>query len=99
MGKTRIWCDNAAALFIKNLSNKGLNIKGCKKPKIKDSILAMLDYEWIIDPASTNLQTELDNYRWATKKADEPIDDFNHAIDGMRYAFTHKINEKVPMPL
>jgi len=99
VGNTRIWCDNAAALFIRNLKNKGLNIKGCKKPKIKDSILAMLGYEWIIDPGSTNLQTELDNYRWADKNKEEPIDDWNHAIDGMRYGFTHKINERVPQLL
>lgn len=98
-GYTRIWCDNAAPLFINNLKKLGLNIKGCKKPKIKDSIVSMLGYEWIIDPDSINLQTELDNYRWSNKKKEEPIDDWNHAIDGMRYAFTHKINERVAQPL
>lgn len=92
---TRIWCDNAAPLFIRNLYDYGLNIKGVKKPKIKDSILAMLDYEWIIDPFSTNLMREFDSYRWSNKKKEEPIDDNNHGIDATRYAFTMKLKERI----
>ena len=96
---TRIWCDSAAPLFIRNLYDCGLNIKAAKKPKIKDRILAMLDFDWIIDPDSVNLQTEFDNYRWSDKKKEEPIDDFNHGIDAAGYAFTMKLKERIAQPL
>lgn len=94
VGKTRIWCDSAVPMFIKGLKNKGLNIKSCEKPKITDSIYAMMDYELIVEENSLNLIRELDNYKWNDKKQDEPIDSFNHAIDAARYAITHKLNER-----
>jgi len=95
VGFTRIWCDSAAAMFIKDLYNKGLNIKACKKPKIKDRINLALDYEIIIDKDSINLQNEMNNYRWSDKNQDQPFDDNNHAIDAWGYAFTHIINENI----
>lgn len=91
--KDRIWCDSAVPMFIKGLKTKGLNIKSCEKPKITDSIYAMMDYELVIDKDSVNLIRELQNYKWSDKKQDEPIDAFNHAIDAARYAITHKIKE------
>ena len=94
-GYTRIWCDSAAPLFIRNLRNKGLNIRACKKPKIFDSLMAMMNYELIVDPKSTSLQREFDNYRWSSKQKDVPIDDWNHGIDAARYAISHKLNEKI----
>lgn len=96
VGFTRIWCDNAAPLFIRNLYDYGLNIKASKKPKIKDRIFAMLAYDFIIDPDSINLQIEFDNYRWSDKKKkEEPIDAFNHGIDATGYAFTMKMRERI----
>lgn len=92
--KDRIWCDSAVPMFIKGLKTKGLNIKSCDKPKITDSIYAMMDYELIIDKNSLNLIRELQNYKWSDKRQDEPIDAFNHAIDAARYAITHKLNER-----
>jgi len=93
-GYTRVWCDSAVPMFIADLKRKGLNIYSCKKPKINDSINAILDYELIIDKNSLNLQTELDNYSWSTKDKEVPIDDFNHAIDAMRYAFTEATSKR-----
>ena len=95
VGFTRIWCDSASPLFIKNLYDMGLNIKACIKPKITDSINAMLNYELIVDKDSVNLQNELNLYRWSDRKQDEPVDDNNHAIDAARYAITHKLKENI----
>ena len=94
VGNSRIWCDSAVPMFIKDLRNRGLDIKACKKPEITDSIKTMLDYELIVDKNSVNLQNELNNYRWSDKKKEYPIDDWNHAIDAVRYAFTHLVNKK-----
>lgn len=96
---TRIWCDSAVPMFIKDLHTKGLNIRACKKPKITDSINSMLNYELIIDKNSLNLQRELNLYRWNDKRADEPVDDNNHAIDAARYAITHKLTERIAQTL
>jgi phage terminase large subunit len=93
-GYTRIFCDSAAPMFIKDLKVLGLNIRPCKKPKIKDSIIAIQNYELIIDKNSLNLIAELNKYRWTDKDKEEPIDEFNHAIDALRYAVTHAIARK-----
>ena len=95
VGYTRIWCDSAVPMFIKELKNKGLNIKPCKKPKIIDSINTILNYDIIIDKNSVNLQREFDNYRRADKDSETPVDDNNHAIDAFRYAFTHIVGTKI----
>jgi phage terminase large subunit len=99
VGTSRIWCDNQAKMFIKDLANRGLNIKPCEKPKIRDSIMSILNYELIVTACSKNLIFELNNYKWSDNKKDEPIDQFNHAIDAFRYAAIIKISRKTPMPL
>jgi phage terminase large subunit len=99
VGFSRIWADNAAALFIADLKKAGLNIKGAPKPKIKDSINAMLNYDIIIDKNSLNLQREFKEYRWSTKKEDYPVDDNNHGVDAVRYAFTMIMKKREPQPL
>lgn len=99
VGFTRIWADSAAPMFINDLKEMGLNTKGIGvKPKITDSINTMLSYEIIVDKNSLNLQREFSNYRWSDKRKDEPVDDNNHGIDGIRYAFTMKIREKIALP-
>jgi phage terminase large subunit len=49
----------------------------------------MQDYQIVVDPNSHNIQNELRNYKWADKKSNTPIDDYNHAIDAMGYIFTY----------
>lgn len=95
----RIWCDSAVPMLVAGLRRKGLNIKSCEKPKILDSIYAMLDFEIIVEENSLNLIRELNNYKWNDNRQDEPIDAFNHAIDAARYAITHKIKERTSQVL
>lgn len=54
-------------------------------------ISLMQDYDLIIDPNSTNLIKELNNYSWLERKSNTPIDDHNHAIDAARYAITYQL--------
>ena len=99
VGFTRIWVDSAAAMFVGDLKEMGLNTKGIgTKPKIKDSITTMLGYELIIDKNSLDLQNELNLYRWSDKKKEEPVDANNHAIDALRYAFVMKMRERIAQP-
>jgi len=81
-----IIADSAEPRLISELKARGLNIKGIDKPKIMDRIALVQDYELIIDPDSTNLIKELNNYVWHDKKSETPIDDYNHLLDALGYA-------------
>ena len=68
------------------MQSRGLNIKGIKKPTIIERIALVQDYELIIDPNSTNLVKELNNYVWHDSKSQTPIDDYNPLLDALGYA-------------
>ena len=65
--------------------------------KGKGSVKAGVDYllgkQVYYTESSTNIAKEIQEYKWALDKnkepTNEPIDDFNHAIDAIRYA-THR---------
>jgi len=81
-----IIADSAEPRLIEELRSRGLNIRGIDKPKIVDRIALVQDYELIISPDSINIIKELNNYVWHDKKSQTPIDDYNHALDGLGYA-------------
>lgn len=75
--------------LIGDLSRDGWNIKKAYKwpGSIRDGIRNIQDWEIIVDPESYNLKNELNNYIWNDRKASIPVDDNNHLIDPLRYAF------------
>ena len=81
-----IVADSAEPRLIEELRSRGLNIRGIDKPKIVDRIALVQDYELIVSPDSINIIKELNNYVWHDKKSQTPIDDYNHALDGLGYA-------------
>lgn len=72
-----------------NIRKAGYNIVNAAKGKgsIAEDIRDIKIYTIVVDPESHNVKTELNNYIWNDKKASIPVDDFNHAMDAMRYAF------------
>jgi phage terminase large subunit len=84
--KNLIVADSAEPRLISELKQRGLNIKGIKKPTIIERIALVSDYEIIVDSESTNLIKELNNYVWHDKKSETPIDDYNHLLDALGYA-------------
>ena len=75
------------------LHRRGWNAHECVKGKgsIIGGIIRIKKYNLhIVRRGSEDLQTELLNYMWEKDKNDKsldiPIDDFNHALDAMRYA-------------
>jgi len=54
-------------------------------------ISLMQDYDLIIDPNSTNLIKELNNYCWLERKSNTPQDANNHLIDAARYAISYQL--------
>lgn len=98
--KERITGDSAEPKSIDELRGLGLRIAGAKKGK--DSIINGIqwaqDLEIIVHPRCVNFLTEISNYTWATdkfgKKLNQPIDDFNHLMDAMRYGLERYITNK-----
>jgi len=90
-GSNLIVADSAEPRLISELRKKGNNITEAKKGQgsVSAGLLAMLDYQIVVTPESTNIKKELCNYVWLDKSSKLVIDDYNHAIDGIRYAFTH----------
>lgn len=92
--KEKIKADSAEPKSIDRLKALGIT-RICRARKGKDSINNGIDYlqdfHFIIHPRCVNFITEISNYTWAEdrktgKKINVPIDDFNHLMDGMRYA-------------
>ena len=45
----------------------------------------MQDYQLVVTAESTNIAKELNNYVYADKGSKLYVDNYNHAIDGIRY--------------
>ena len=54
-------------------------------------ISLLQDYDLVITEDSTELIKELNNYCWLEKKSQTPVDNFNHAIDALRYAVSYQL--------
>ena len=95
-GNSLIYADSAEPRLIEELQQYGLNIKATEKGagSITAGIALMQDYELIIEPNSTNLIKELNNYVWSDKKSNTPIDAFNHSLDAARYAVFSELQPK-----
>lgn len=89
----RIVADSSEPRLIRELQIKGLGIRGAKKGKnsIMHGISFLQQQRVVVDPKCENVIVEKDNYSWKRDKKteeyiNEPIDTFNHSIDGIRYA-------------
>jgi len=85
VGQTLIIADSAEPRLIADLKHLGVNIKPVKKGTIESGITRMQDFHLVITPESTNIAKELNNYAYQDKGSKLYIDNWNHAIDGIRY--------------
>lgn len=98
-GKSTIFADGAEPKSIQELRDDDWNVIAC--PKGADSIRAGIDLllskNVHYTESSKNIDTENHEYKWALDKNKEPtnkpIDDFNHAKDGIRYGVVGKANQ------
>ena len=91
--KERIIADSSEPKSVDRLETLGIfNIRKARKGKdsVKSGIDYLQDFEIIIHPRCVNFLTEISNYTWGEdkngKKINNPIDEFNHLMDAMRYA-------------
>lgn len=85
VGTSLIIADSAEPRLIEDLRHQGVNIKAVKKGTIESGITRMQDYQLIVSPESTNIAKELNNYVYSDKGSKLYVDNYNHAIDGIRY--------------
>jgi phage terminase large subunit len=87
-----IIADSAEQRLISDLAHKGLNIDPIKKGTIESGVTLMLDFDIIVDTDSSNIAKEFNNYAYLNKGSKLYIDDFNHAIDAIRYNVTYHLD-------
>lgn len=92
VGKGLIIADSAEDRLIVDLRHKGLNIEPIKKGTIESGVTLMLDFDIIVDENSSNIAKELNNYAYLNKGSKLYIDDYNHAIDAIRYNVTYHLD-------
>jgi phage terminase large subunit len=80
-----IIADSAEPRLIADLKSKGVNIQAVKKGTIESGVTMMQNFEIVVDPNSTNIAKELNNYAYMDKGSKLYVDNWNHAIDGIRY--------------
>lgn len=100
-GREYVRADSQEGKTIAEFYDKGLNIIGARKGP--DSV--RFGIEWLkgkriyVTRRSINIQNELKSYCYKQDKngrrINEPIDDFNHAIDAIRYACEEYMREHI----
>ena len=86
-----IYADSSEPKSIDEIRRYGITIKGVTKGRdsINYGIDVMQRQTYLVTSNSTNLIKELRSYTWDTDKQgtrlNKPIDNFNHAIDALRY--------------
>lgn len=95
-GNSLIFGDSAEPRLIAELKERGVNIKPAVKGQgsITAGIAVLQDFKLVIDPDSTNLIKELNNYAWQDRKSNTPIDAYNHLLDAVRYAVYSTLENK-----
>lgn len=90
--KGPIIADSSEPKSIRELQHAGLSVRAAVKgpDSVRQGIDWLLSKRIHVTRRSASLQSELTNYCWREnregKPMPEPIDDFNHAIDALRYA-------------
>lgn len=97
----KIIADSADPILIDHLRSKhGLNVHKADKGKdsISYGISVINEFELIVTKESKDIATELSNYRYKEdadgNPLDEPIKEYDHSLDAMRYAITSIISKK-----
>jgi len=96
----KIYADSAEPKSIEEIYRSGFNIKPVLKgaDSIKFGIQILQEYKLFVTKESTNLIKELRSYTWdkdkTGKSLNTPIDDYNHAIDALRYLAMMELKKK-----
>lgn len=94
---TEIFADSAEPKSIEEIYRMGWNVKPTIKGSINIGIDIIRRYNLNATEASYNLIKELRNYKYIEDKngqiTNKPVDNFNHALDALRYSVVNKISK------
>ncbi len=96
---SKIFADSQEARLIRELQDAGWNIEPADKgpDSVRAGVNIMLEREFCYTEDSTNIATESQQYVWRLDKnkepTNEPKDEYNHAMDGIRYNIYTEGNE------
>ena len=91
-GNDLIVADSAEPRLINELSRSCNIVPAIKgQGSITYGISMIQDYDLVIDSESTDLIKELNNYVWLERKSQTPVDNYNHALDALRYAVSYQL--------
>jgi phage terminase large subunit len=92
-----IYADSAEPKSIEEIYRMGWNVKPTIKGSINIGIDIIRRYKLIATESSFNLIKELRNYKYIEDKNGQmtykPVDNFNHALDALRYSVVNKISK------
>jgi phage terminase large subunit len=90
-----IYADSAEPKSIEEIYRMGWNVKPTIKGSINIGIDIIRRYKLFATERSYNLIKELRNYKYIEDKngqmTNKPVDNFNHALDALRYSVVNKI--------
>lgn len=96
-------CDNAEQKSIVELQQKRVKAMPCIKGRgsVAGGIAQVKQFKMHVTRRSVKMLDELDNYKWIKDESsdtytNEPIDDWNHALDAMRYGVDYLIRKYRP---
>ena len=87
-----IIADSAEPRLIDDLRFQKVNIQAVKKGTIESGIVRMQDFKIIVEPNSTNIAKELNNYCYLNKGSRLYVDNWNHIIDAIRYNVIYNLD-------
>lgn len=92
-----VFADSAEPKSIEEIYRMGWNIKPTIKGSINIGIDIIRRYKLHATESSFNLIKELRNYKYIEDKngllTNRPVDNFNHALDALRYSVVNKISK------
>lgn len=94
--------DSAEPKSIIELRNYGVRIEAAKKgaDSVRHGIEVLQRFKINVTERSLGLKSELENYSWKTnpqtgESINEPVDNYNHAIDAIRYVALNRISAPI----
>lgn len=87
-----IIADSAEPRLIEDLKHSGVNIEPVKKGTIESGVVRMQDHTIIVEYNSSNIAKELNNYVYLNKSSKLYLDNWNHALDGIRYNIIYHLD-------
>jgi phage terminase large subunit len=92
-----VFADSAEPKSIEEIYRMGWNVKPTIKGSINIGIDIIRRYKLHATESSYNLIKELRNYKYIEDKkgqmTNKPVDNFNHALDALRYSVVNKISQ------